>query len=128
MTPSAPRLWRTCRRCGEGSALDAQLLPGDLTGPHHVAQLSLPARQCRAPRLDLDEHDAAQLAVVETVEHQQVDRTAEKAGVLGIESELRQIGHELLVYLAARDGVAALHRVLADRLRVARFPPLHVYQ
>src|SRR5207253_1524005 len=128
MTSGAPALWRSCRRCGEGSAVDAELLPGDLMGLHHVADLSLPARQRRASRLDLEEHHPAQLAIVETVEHQQVDRTAEKPGVLGIEPELRQVGHELLVYLAARDGVAPLHRVLSDRLRVARFPPLHVHQ
>src|SRR6266496_5108540 len=126
MTFGAPALWRACRRCGEGSALDAELLPGDLMGPHHVADLSLPTRQRRPSRFDLQEHHPAQLAVVETVEHQQVDGTAEKAGVLGIEPELRQVGHELLVYLAGRDGVAALHGVLADRLCVARLPPLHV--
>src|SRR5437764_14518680 len=108
MAPSARRLWRPCPPCGEGSALDAELLPGNLTGPHHVAQLSLPTRQCRGACLDLDEHDLAQLAVVETVEHQQVHGTAEKAGVFRIESELRQIRNELLVHLAGRDGLAAL--------------------
>src|SRR5437763_16598816 len=107
-------MWRTCRLCGDGSALDPEFLPGDLTGPRRVAHLPLPALQCRAPRLDLDEHDTAQLAVVETVEHQQVDGTAEKAGVLGIEAELRQIGNELLVHLARRGGLAALDRVLTD--------------
>src|SRR2546429_1698833 len=128
MTSRAPALWRTYRRCGEGSAVDAELLPGDLMGLHHVADLSLPARQHRPSRLDLEEHHAAQLAIVETVEHQQVDRTAEKAGVLGIEPELRQVGHELPAYPAPPDAGTAPHPGLADALRVARFPTLHVHQ
>src|SRR2546429_8353100 len=117
MASGAPALWRTCRRCGEGSAVDAELLPGDLMGLHHVADLSLPARQRRPSRLDLEEHHAAQLTIVETVEHQQVDRTAEKAGVLGIEPELRQEGHELPAYPAPPDAGTAPHPGLADALR-----------
>src|SRR5438477_2504581 len=93
MTSRAPALWRTCRRCGEGSALDAELLPGDLMGPHHVADLSLPARQRRPSRLELEEHAPAHLAGVETVEHQQGDRTAEKAGVVGMARAPRPGGH-----------------------------------
>src|SRR5256884_8065057 len=117
MTSGAPALWRTCRRCGEGSAVDAELLPGDLMGLHHVADLSLPARQHRPSRLDPEEHPPAQLAIVETVEHQQVDRTAGKAGVLWLEPELRQEGHELPAYPAPPDAGTAPHPGLADALR-----------
>src|SRR5204862_600525 len=72
MTSGAPALWRTCRRCGEGSAVDAELLPGDLMGLHHVADLSLPARQRRTSRLALAANHPAQLATGEIAAHQQV--------------------------------------------------------
>src|SRR2546429_8472375 len=83
MTSGAPALWRTCRRCGEGSAVDAELLPGDPMGLHHVADLSLPARQRRPSRLDINDLHAAHLTIDDALEPQPVDRTAAKAGLLG---------------------------------------------
>src|SRR6266571_4506257 len=60
----------------------------------------------------------------EPVEHDEIDRTAQKARILRIEAELGEVRHELLVNFPGGDGETALHRILANRCAVAQ-PPDH---
>src|SRR3989440_10445852 len=77
-------------------------------------------------RSDFDEHDATQLAFVQPVKHDEVDRRAEKACVLRVELELGQVRDQLLVHLADGHGVAALNGILPDGVRVPGSPPLEI--
>jgi len=87
---------------------EPQLGPRDLAGFDHRADLAFARRQRRAARLHLEKYDPPHLTRREPVEHDEVDRTAKKTRVLGIEPEFGEIGNELLVHLAGRDGQAAL--------------------
>src|SRR5437879_1368627 len=109
-------------------ARDSRLSPGDFAGLDGVLDLPLSDTHSRPPRLDLDEHDAAQLALVQAVEHDEVDRRAEKARIFRVEMEIREVRDQLLVDLADCHGVAALNGVLADGVGVSGSPALEVNQ
>src|SRR5437879_905906 len=101
---------------------EAQLGPRDLAGFDQRTDLALARRQRRPARLYLEKDHPPHLPIREPIEHDEVDRTAEKARVLGIESEFGEIRNQLFVHLAGRDGETALHRVFTNRGAVAEFP------
>src|SRR6185503_15230417 len=85
-----------------------QLHPRHFTRLDHAAYLPLPLGQCTAASFDFQKHHPLYLARCEAVEHHEIHGTAQKTRVLGIEAELRQIGHQLFVHLARCHGEAAL--------------------
>src|SRR6266545_3510746 len=102
--------------------IQTQLLPLDVALSHGVAHPPFTPAQLGGARLDLDEHHAGDLAVAQAVEHHEVHGRAEETYVLGIEREVGEIRHQLLVHLADGHGEAALHGVLAHGAGVARLP------
>src|SRR6266446_1926625 len=105
---------------------EPQLAPRDLAGFDHRPDLTLARRQRRAAGLHLEKHHTPHVPGREPIEHDEVDRTAEKARVLGIEPEFGEIGNELLVHLAGAHRQAALHRVFTNRGAVAESPDQEV--
>src|SRR6266849_385858 len=105
---------------------EPQLGPRDLAGLDHRPDLTLARRQRRAAGLHLEKHHTPHVPGREPIEHDEVDRTAEKACVLGIEPEFGEIGNELLVHLASGHRQAALHRIFTNRGAVAEFPDQEV--
>src|SRR5438093_6033501 len=105
---------------------EPQLGPRDLAGFDHRANLTLARRQRCAAGLHLEKHHTPHIPGREPIEHDEVDRAAETARVLGIEPEFGKIGNELLAHLAGGHRQAALHRVFTNRSAVAESPDQEV--
>src|SRR6266487_1278763 len=100
-------------------SLEARSTRRPRPAPHRAP--AAPGRSVRVAGLHFHEQDAAQRALIEAIEHHEVHRTAEEAGILGVKAEAGEERQELLGDPASDHGLTAEDRILADRAGV---PPL----
>ena len=89
---------------------------------NHIAHAPLATGQAGGSGLHLQKYDALQPTCGKPIEHYQINRAAEKANVLGIVGEIREIWDQLFMHLSHGHGLTPLDRIGAND-RGVPYPP-----
>jgi len=109
-------------------ATQPKLSPLDGTPANCITNPALAHGKRRIACLDLDEHDAPELALVQTVEDDEVDRLADELRVLRAELEVWEIRRELLEHLTPRHRSALGDGVTPNVPRASHVDERRIHQ